>query len=95
MTKLLDKKLLFISAQMLMKRKNVTKINIHKCLLNVLICCCCLLSNDVHVLQLRSETVAVRRRMVYGLDDIGWPFDNRGRIWPKFPEFVLRLMENP
>ena len=30
----------------------------------------CLLFNDGHVLQLWSETVAVRRRMIYGLGDI-------------------------
>ena len=28
--------------------------------------CCCLLFNDSHVLQLWSETVAVRRLMIYG-----------------------------
>ena len=33
-------------------------------------CCCCLLFNDSHVLQLWSDTVAVRRRIIYGLNDI-------------------------
>ena len=31
---------------------------------------CCSLFNDGHVLQLRSEIIAVHRRMIYGLDDI-------------------------
>ena len=57
--------------------------------------CCCLLFNGGHVLQLRSETVAVRRqefivwmiyvcRMITG-DEYG----------PNFLTFVLRLRENP
>ena len=52
-------------------------------------CSSCLLFNDGHVLQLWSETVAVRRRMIYGLDDTWWPYDNRERMWPKYPDICL------
>ena len=45
-----------------------------------------LVFNDGHVLQLRSETVAVRRRKIYGLDNILWSYDNRGgKITKKTP----------
>ena len=54
-----------------------------------------LLYNDGRVLQLWSETVAVRRRMLHGLGDILWPYDNRGRMWPNFLRFVIQLRENP
>ena len=30
-----------------------------------------------------------------GLDDKLDPYVNRGRIWPKFPDFCLAVMENP
>ena len=30
-------------------------------------------------------------RMKYGLDDVCWPFDNRGRMWPKFPDIRLAI----
>ena len=42
-----------------------------------------------------SETVAVRRRMIYGLDYICWPHDNRGRTWPKFPDICLTVERTP
>ena len=54
-----------------------------------------LLFNDGHVLQLSSETDAVRRRLIHGLDDIWWPYDNRVECGIYFLTFVLRLMENP
>ena len=50
-----------------------------------------LLFNDCHVLQLRSETVVVRRRMTYGWDERWWPYNNRGRMWPKFPDICLTV----
>ena len=40
----------------------------------------------IHVLQLCSETVAVRRRMIY---------DNRGRMWPKFSDIRLTVEGKP
>ena len=57
--------------------------------------CCCLLFKVGHVLQLWSETVAVRRRIIYVMDDIWWPYDNRGRMWPKFPDICLTVEEKP
>ena len=57
-------------------------------------CCCCLLFNESHVLQPWSVTIAFRRWMIYGLDDIWWPYDNRGRIWLKFPDICLTVEEN-
>ena len=53
--------------------------------------CCCCLFNDGHVRQLLSDDVAVRRRIIYGMDDIQWPYDNRARIWPKFPDICLNV----
>ena len=53
--------------------------------------CCCLLFNDGHVLQLRSETVAIHRWMIHGLDDIWWPYDNQDWMWPKFPDICLMV----
>ena len=44
------------------------------------------LFNNGCVVQLWSETVAVRRRMIYGLDDIWWSYEDRGRMRPKFPD---------
>ena len=38
-----------------------------------------LLLNDGYVLQLWPETIAVRRLMICGFDDVWWPYDNRGR----------------
>ena len=61
--------------------------------MNVCCCCycyCCFLLNDDHVLQIWLETVAVRRQMVYVLNDI-WLSYNRERKWPKFPEIYLRV----
>ena len=56
-----------------------------KDLLRSCCCCCCgLLFNDRHLLQLTSETIAVRRLMIYGFDGICGPYDNRGRMWPTF-----------
>ena len=58
-------------------------------------CCCCCLFSDGHVLQLWIQTVAVRRRMNYGVDDIWWPNDTRGRMWAKFPDICLTVEEKP
>ena len=52
--------------------------------------------NYDHALQLRSETVAFRRRMIYSLDDI---YDGHmitgDECGLNFLTFVLRLWENP
>ena len=53
-------------------------------------CCCCMLFNDGRVLQLWSETVAVRRRMIYDSHMI-----TGDECDPNFLTFVLRLRENP
>ena len=45
--------------------------------------------------MVRSETVAVRRRMIYGLDDIWRLYDNRGRMWPKFSDICVTVEGNP
>ena len=46
------------------------------------------------VIYRRPETVGVRTRMVYGLDDI-WPYYNRGRMWPKFLDIYLTVERKP
>ena len=56
---------------------------------------CCCLFNDGHILQLRWETVAARRRMIYCLDDTWWSYDNRGRMWPKFTDICLAIEGKP
>ena len=61
--------------------------------LEVLLICC--LFNDGHVLQLWSETVAVRTQIIYGLDDIWWPYDNRGDNGLSFPEICVIVEEKP
>ena len=53
-------------------------------------CCCLLLFNDGYVLQLRSETVAVRRRMIYGGHMI-----TGDECGPSFLTCVFRLSEKP
>ena len=57
--------------------------------------CWCSLFSDDHLLQLRSETVAIRRGKIYSLDDIWWPYDNRGRMWSKFPDICLAVEGRP
>ena len=55
----------------------------------------CLLFNDGHVLQIWSETVAVYRRKIYGLNDRWWPYGNRERKWPKFPAICFAVEGKP
>ena len=54
------------------------------------LCCCCLLFNDGNVLQICSDTVAIRRRMIY--DGHVITDDEYGS---NFLRFVLRLRKNP
>ena len=51
--------------------------------------------NDGHLLKLKSETVAVRKRMNYELDYKWWPNDTGGWKWPKFPDICVTVEETP
>ena len=53
-----------------------------------------ILFNDGNVLQLKSETVAVRRRR-NGLNDYDGQMQSRGKCDLNFLTFVLQLRENP
>ena len=53
----------------------------------------CYFFNHSTVLQLGSETVAVHRRMIYGLDD-KCPYDTRRSMLPKFPDISLTLISS-
>ena len=59
-------------------------------------CCCCFCYLTSHVLQLRSETVVVRRRMIYGLGDNLYDghMITGEECGPYFLTFVLQLREN-
>ena len=57
--------------------------------------CFVILFNAGHVLQLRLETVAVRRRMRNGFGWLWWPNGIRGHMWPKFPDIHLTVEGKP
>ena len=54
----------------------------------------CLIFIDGHVLQLWSETVVVLDGW-YMVWMILWPYDNRGRMWPKFADICLTVEGKP
>ena len=53
------------------------------------------LFNDGHVLQLRVETVAIRRRMNMISDDYDGQMMPGDECGPNFLTFVLQLRKNP
>ena len=57
--------------------------------------CFVILFNDGHVLHLRPETVAVRRRMRNGFGWLWWPNGIRGQMWLKFPDIRLIVEGKP
>ena len=81
-------KMLFIRKIQLLNIIHVQETSTKK--MNVL-----LLFNDGHVLQLWSETVALRRRMIYGLDHVDGHMITKDECDSDFLKFVLWLMENP
>ena len=59
------------------------------------VCLFIYLFNDGHILHLRSETVAVRRRMIMVLDDTDGQMTPGPGTRLKFTEILLAIKENP